>query len=212
MEPIHQIFNFFIDPYLNLSYFDIGLEITAVFFGITSVLFAKRENILVYPTGLISTCIYVFICFQYTLYGDLLINIYYSLMSIYGWYMWSKITDNRHLPISRCTSEDWKKVGAIFASTSLFIIIIYLYTGRFHETTDYFDTLTSGIFFAGMWLMANKKIEHWSFWIIGNFISIPLYFVKGLGFSGIQFTIFLFLAYQGHKTWTKTLNKTRATA
>jgi len=209
---MNQIFNFFIDPYRTLGLFDIGLEITAVLFGITSVVFAKRENIWVYPTGLISTCIYVYICYQYTLYGDILINIYYTVMSIYGWYIWSKTANNKHLSITKSTSKDWIKVGAIFSFTSIFVIFIYLYFDRFHQATDYFDTLTTGIFFAGMWLMANKKIEHWTFWIVGNFISIPLYFVKGLGFSGIQFTIFLFLAYQGQKAWTKILNKTQAIA
>jgi nicotinamide mononucleotide transporter len=209
---MRQIFNFFIDPYRTLSVFDIGLEITAVLFGITSVILAKKESICVYPSGLISTCIYVFICFQYTLYGDILINIYYTIMSIYGWYIWSKSTNNQQLVITKSTSKDWKKVAVIFSFTTIFVLLIYLYLGRFHQATDYFDTLTTGIFFAGMWLMANKKIEHWAFWIVGNFISVPLYFVKGLGFSGIQFTIFLFLAYQGHKSWTKTLHNRQVIA
>lgn len=204
---MNQIFNFFIDPYKTATALDIVLEIIAVLFGISSVIFAKKENILVYPTGLISTCIYVFICFQYTLYGDMIINLYYSLMSIYGWYIWSHNNENSQLPISKCTRKDWTKASSIFIFTSAFITSIYLYTGRFQQATDYFDTFTSGVFFAGMWLMANKKIEHWTFWIVGNLISIPLYFVKGLGFSGIQFTIFLFLAYQGHKAWKKTLDK-----
>ena len=73
--------------------------------------------------------------------------------------------------------------------------------------TDYFDTLTTGIFFAGMWLMANKKLENWGFWMVGNAISIPLYFVKGLGFSGIQFAVFLFLAYQGQQQWKARLDQ-----
>lgn len=209
---MNQIFNFFIDPYRSLSFFDIGLEITAVFFGIISVIFAKKESIWVYPTGLVSTCIYIFVCFQYTLYGDVLINVYYTIMSIYGWYIWSKSTDNEHLPITKSSQKDWIKVAGIFSFTSIFVIFIYLYFNRFQQATDYFDTLTTGIFFAGMWLMANKKIEHWTFWMVGNFISVPLYFVKGLGFSGIQFTIFLFLAYQGHHTWTNILNKKKQTA
>lgn len=209
---MNPIFNFFLDPYKSATALDISLEIIAVVFGIASVVFAKRENILVYPTGLISTCVYVYICFQYTLYGDLIINIYYTLMSIYGWYLWSKSTDNAYLPITKCTSKDWIKVAAIFGFTSIFIIIIYLYSGRFNQATDYFDTLTTGIFFAGMWLMANKKVEHWVFWIVGNLISVPLYFVKGLGFSGIQFIIFLFLAYQGHIAWNKILNKKNQTS
>ena len=87
------------------------------------------------------------------------------------------------------------------------MIVVYLYYNRFDRITDYFDTFTTGIFFAAMWMMANKKIEHWLLWIGGNIISIPLYFIKGLGFSGIQFTIFLGLAILGYIEWKKSLNK-----
>jgi nicotinamide mononucleotide transporter len=204
---MNQIFNFFLDPYKSATVFDISLEIIGALFGVISVLFAKGEHILVFPTGLVSTSIYIFVCFQYALYGDLIINIYYTIMSIYGWYVWSKIVDGNHIPITKCSQKDWIKVGSIFAFTSILVIVIYLYTGKFNQATDYFDTLTTGIFFAGMWLMANKKLENWTFWIVGNLISVPLYFVKGLGFSGIQFIIFLFLAYQGHQAWKKILDK-----
>ncbi len=212
METMNQIFNFFLDPYKTATTFDISLEIIGALLGIVSVLFAKRENILVYPTGLVSTSIYVFVCFQYALYGDLIINIYYTIMSVYGWYIWSKVVNENHIPITKCSQKDWIKVASIFTFTSILVIVIYLYTGKFNQATDYFDTLTTGIFFAGMWLMANKKLENWTFWIVGNLISVPLYFVKGLGFSGIQFIIFLFLAYQGHQAWKKILNKNLQTS
>jgi len=155
-------------------------------------------------------------------------------MSLYGWYMWSKIIDDKkhHIPISRTTSIDKIKALAIFIFTSIFVIIVYRYynvmpndlgfsesvnyaimkltSGNltdFREGTPYLDTFTTGIFFAGMWLMANKKIENWTLWIAGNIVSIPLYFVKGYGFTGIQYTLFLILAIQGYITWKKHLNK-----
>lgn len=206
-EIMNHIFDFFLAPYREATLFNILLEITAVIFGITSVIFAKRENIWVYPTGLVSTIIYIYVCFKYTLYGDLTINIYYTLMSLYGWYLWTNGSEEKQLPITIASKIDWLKTFGIFLSTSILVIFIYLATDRFTKATDYFDTLTTGIFFAGMWLMANKKIEHWLFWIVGNLISVPLYFVKGLGFSGIQFIIFLFLAYQGYHTWKKNLLK-----
>jgi nicotinamide mononucleotide transporter len=78
----------------------------------------------------------------------------------------------------------------------------------FRKITPFLDTFTTGIFFAGMWLMANKKLENWTLWIAGNIVSIPLYFVKGYGFTGIQYTIFLILAIQGYFSWRKLLNKT----
>ena len=202
-----EIIDFFSAPYTGVTAFHITLEIVAVFFGIASVLCAKKENIWVFPTGIISTVLYVYICYQFTLYGDVVINLYYTLMSLYGWYVWNHKTSGQSIEITKSNPLDMLKALGIFISTAAFVVGVYLYFDRFDRVTDYFDTFTSGIFFAGMWLMAHKKIEHWMFWILGNLISIPLYFVKGLGFSGLQFTIFLVLAIQGYIEWKKHLNK-----
>ena len=207
-----QIFDFFLEPYKTASTLNITLEILAVIFGIASVWYAKKESIWVYPTGIISTAIYVYICYQFTLYGDLIINIYYTLMSIYGWYIWTRLIKGDHIEITKSSRKDLIKALGIFISTAAFVIVVYLFYNRFDRITDYFDTFTTGIFFAAMWMMANKKIEHWLLWIGGNIISIPLYFIKGLGFSGIQFTIFLGLAILGYIEWKKSLNKNLQTA
>ena len=231
---MNEILDFFLEPYRSATTLNISLEFIAALFGVISVFYAKKENILVFPTGIISTVIYVYLLSRWNLYGDLIINIYYTIMSLYGWYMWSKIIDDKkhHIPISRTTSIDKIKALAIFIFTSIFVIIVYRYynvmpndlgfsesvnyaimkltSGNltdFREGTPYLDTFTTGIFFAGMWLMANKKIENWTLWIAGNIVSIPLYFVKGYGFTGIQYTLFLILAIQGYITWKKHLNK-----
>ena len=232
---MNEIINFFTEPYQSASTINILLELIAAIFGVASVLYAKKENILVFPTGIISTIIYVYLLSKWDLYGDLIINIYYTIMSIYGWYMWSKIIDDEkhHIPISRTNKIDKLKAFGIFLFTSIFVIIVYRYYNvmpnnlnfnesinyaylnmtsgnleNFRKITPFLDTFTTGIFFAGMWLMANKKIENWTFWIAGNIVSIPLYFIKGYGFTGIQYTIFLVLAIQGYLEWKKRLNKT----
>ena len=230
---MNQIIDFFLEPYQTASTINIVLEFVAATFGVASVVFAKRENILVYPTGIVSTGIYVYLLSQWNLYGDLIINIYYTLMSLFGWYMWSKVIDDKknHIPISRTTSKDKLKAFGIFAFTSLFVVFVYRYynvmpnnlsftesidfafsnlsSGNlddFRKATPFLDTFTTGVFFAAMWLMALKKIENWSLWIIGNIVSIPLYFVKGYGFTGMQYLIFLILAIQAYKQWKKSLN------
>lgn len=209
---MNKVIDFFLQPYEAASFGMILLEIAAVVFGVVSVWFAKKENIWVYPTGIISTAIYVYICYRFVLYGDLIINVYYTGMSIYGWYMWSKMVEGHHIEITTMNKRDWLKTAGIFAGTAIFVIGVYLYFNRFDRITDYFDTFTTGVFFAAMWLMANKKIEHWLFWIVGNIISIPLYFIKGLGFSGIQFMIFLAIAIYGYKAWKKHLNSNQQIA
>jgi nicotinamide mononucleotide transporter len=223
------LIDFFLEPYRSASWFSISLEFIAALFGVISVFFAKKESILVYPTGIISTGLYVYLLAQWALYGDLIINIYYTMMSIYGWYMWSRIIDDEqnHIPITRSNQLDKLKTFGIFAFTSAFVIAVYRYyevmprigliesvdyawsklssgdLTQFRTATPYLDTFTTGVFFAAMWLMANKKLENWSFWIAGNIVSIPLYFVKGYGFTGIQYTIFLVLAIQGYRAWKK---------
>ena len=202
-----EFIDFFFQPYYASSTLDVLLELIAVSFGIASVIFAKNENILVFPTGIISTILYIIICYKFILYGDMLINIYYTLMSVYGWYVWSFKASGMNIVITISKKDDVAKSVFIFLSTIVIISSIYFYFDRMRNVTDYLDTFTSAIFFTAMWLMANKKIEHWIFWIIGNLISIPLYFVKGLGFSSIQFTIFLILAIIGYMEWKKNLIK-----
>lgn len=202
-----EFIDFFFQPYYASSTLDVLIELIAASFGITSVIFAKNENILVFPTGIISTILYIIICYKFILYGDMLINIYYTFMSLYGWYVWSFKVSGENVVITTSKKDDVAKSIFIFLSTIVIISCIYVYFDRMRNMTDYLDTFTTAIFFTAMWLMANKKIEHWIFWIIGNLISIPLYFVKGLGFSSIQFTIFLILAIIGYKEWKKNLIK-----
>ena len=202
-----EFIDFFFQPYYASSTLDVLIELIAASFGITSVIFAKNENILVFPTGIISTILYIIICYKFILYGDMLINIYYTFMSLYGWYLWSFKVSGENVVITTSKKDDVAKSIFIFLSTIVIISCIYVYFDRMRNMTDYLDTFTTAIFFTAMWLMANKKIEHWIFWIIGNLISIPLYFVKGLGFSSIQFTIFLILAIIGYREWKKNLIK-----
>lgn len=204
---MNDLIDFFVAPYATATALAIALEVLAVIFGILSVWYAKKENILVFPTGIFSTILYVYICFKFALYGDAIINFYYTLMSAYGWFMWYRKIEGNSIEITQSTIKEMMWALVIFVTTAAFVVLVYLYFERFNRITDYFDTFTTGVFFAAMWLMANKKIEHWLFWIVGNIISIPLYFVKGLGFSGLQFTIFLILAIQGYFEWKKHLNK-----
>lgn len=223
-----QLFDFFLAPYKEATSLDIFLEFAAAAFGIASVWFAKKEKIWVYPTGIISTIIYIYICYKFILYGDMIINVYYSIMSVYGWYLWTRVRENTRLEISRTSFLDKLKTILIFMFTAVFTYVVYVQydvidkhldvqetidlvfssfgsLAEIKTITPYLDTFTTGIFFAGMWLMAKKKIENWMFWIFGNIISVPLYFVKGLGFTAIQFTIFLILAIFGYIEWRKTL-------
>lgn len=198
---------YFFSQYKTYQIFDIFLEITAVIFGLLSVWYAKKDNILVFPTGLISTFIYTYLLWKWDLLGDSMINGYYFIMSIYGWYHWSrKVGDADEFPISVITKKEKLMALVIFILTLAFVVLVYLYFNKFTSWYSYIDTLLTGIFFVGMWLMAKRKIENWIFWIIGDIISIPMYFAKGYTFTSIQYIIFTIIAIYGYLEWKKTLS------
>ncbi len=193
--------------YKNYPTYEIVLEITAVIFGLLSVWYAKKDTILVFPTGLINTSIYVFLLWKWSLLGDMMINGYYFIMSIYGWYYWTRKKDNEvAYPISKISKKEKKRSILIFIITVIFVIVIYLIFNKFTNWMSYVDTFITGIFFVGMWLMAKRKIENWIFWILGDLLSIPLYFAKGYTFTSIQYVLFTIIAIFGYLEWKKILN------
>lgn len=193
--------------YKNYPTYEISLEITAVIFGLLSVWFAKKNNILVFPTGLINTSIYVFLLWKWSILGDMMINAYYFVMSIYGWYHWSrKKGDEEEYPIATTTLQEKRTALYLFVATLIFVVLVYLFFNKFTNWMSYLDTFITGIFFVGMWLMAKRKIENWLFWIVGNIISIPLYFAKGYTFTSLQYLIFTIIAFYGYLEWKKILN------
>jgi nicotinamide mononucleotide transporter len=204
MQPI---FDFFFQQYSDYPTLYIILELIAVVFGFLSVWYSKQENILVYPTGIISTVIFVYLLWQWELLGDMMINVYYSTMSIYGWYVWTRKVDARHhIPITTTTQKEhfWSLI--IFVATMAFTFGIYEFYDKWNNWTAYVDTITTAIFFVGMWLMARKKLENWIYWIVGDIISVPLYFYKGLTFTSLQYLLFTIIAFYGYRTWKKSLS------
>ena len=199
-----QIFDYFFKPYEGYYVFDIFLEFIAVLLGILSVIFAKMNKIAVYPTGMISTGIFVYLLFHFKLLGDMIINAYFFFMSIYGWFYWSYKKEGQIInKVSYASNKDYIIGALIFLISLILISIIYKLFNLFTSWSAYIDTLTTGIFFVAMWLMARRKIESWIFWIIGDLISIPLYLYKGLAITTIQYFIFTIIAVMGYKSWVK---------
>ena len=208
-----HIFNFLFEQYNSYDSQDVFLEITAVIFGFASVWYSKKNNILVFPTGLISTSIFVYLLFKWQLIGDMMINGYYFVMSLYGWYIWTRKIDSAHVtPISKTTKQEQLLGSIIFIATLFLVFLVYQFFDMWIGWVAYVDTLTTALFFVGMWLMAKRKIEHWIFWIVADIISVPLYFYKGLTFSSLQYLGFTIIAIFGFLVWKKLLNKNNQTA
>ena len=209
---MNPIFNFFLEAYQQVSITDIILELLAFIFGIASVIYAKKENILVYPTGLVATTITVYLLYKASYFGDMMMNFYYSVMSIYGWWNWSRKKQDVYIvPISK-TNNTEKGIGFLmFVITMIVTYGVYQSFGQKIKPENYIDIFTSGIFFTAMWLMANKKLENWTLWIFADMITVPLYAYRGLGILSLQYLIFTILAIQGYFAWKKTLHKKTST-
>ena len=208
-----QVFDLLFRQYSDYLTIDIILEIIGVALGLLSVVYAKKNSVLVYPTGMVSTAIFVYLLMKWSLLGDMLINAYYFIMSIYGWYYWSQKKEAIYIHRVDFTNARERQISVVLFFLSLgFIFGVYQVFDRWNNWTAYIDTLTTAIFFVGMWLMARRKVENWIFWIVGDLISIPLYFVKGLTLTSFQYLIFTIIAIFGYRAWKKILNKSLPTS
>lgn len=190
----------FVDGVLATS----ALEWIAVATGLMSVWFSMKENILVYPTGIISVLIYVYLAFQYKLYADMGVNSYYFVMSVYGWYHWKDTGDDRNqIPVSVNTRQEWViSLALLFGSFGILWFVLLNFTD---SDVPVWDATTTAFAISGMWLMARKKLENWIAWIITDAISVPLYFYKGLILTSVQFFVFTGLAIAGYMAWKRSL-------
>ncbi len=189
------------------------LEYIAVFAGIASVWFSRAENILVYPVGLINTLIYIWLSIKGDLVGEASVNLYYSVMSVYGWILWAR-RDARHEHVVQITFSDkrwWRYqllfFGAFYAT--IYFSLTYLKKSFAPGAIPWADAFASATAFTGMWLMTKKKVESWYWWIATNIASIPLYFVKHFVFTSVYYLILLGMAFWGLIEWRQRAAKHR---
>ena len=186
-------------------------EYLAVFAGILSVWYSRKENILVYPVGLINTIIYIYISIEGHLFGEASVNLYYTIMSIYGWMLWSK-KDVRQRHVIKISFSNKQFLLQQFLFFAVFYGLIFsaltLLKKDFAEgAIPWADAFASATAFTGMWLMAKKKVESWYWWIATNIASIPLFFVKQYVFTSVYYLVLLILAFYGLSEWKRKAKK-----
>lgn len=191
------------------------LEYIAVFTGIASVWFSKKENILVYPVGLINTIIYIYLSIRGHLIGEASVNLYYTIVSIYGWILWAKKDVQQHavLQITFSSKKEWLYQVLFFLSfyVALFLALSFL-KKYFEGAIPWADAFASASAYTGMWLMARKKVESWFWWIVTDIASVPLYFVKGFVFTSVYYFILLIMAVFGLMEWRARARKSMTVA
>ena len=230
-----ELLNWLFGQYADYSTLFITLELIAVVCGVASVLLASRLNVLVFPVGLVITAIFVYLLWKWQLFVDMFINVYYNVMSLYGWYNWSKNStalknkriqnslknealnvSSHEIRVERINKQDLPVLALLASATIAFVAVVYYFRPVINNNfgfdgavlglhlftwVDYTDMLTTALFLMAMWLMANRKIEHWLFWIAADTISVPLYFYKGFTFTAIQYVVFTLIAIWAYYEW-----------
>lgn len=186
------------------------LQWLAVFFGVAEVLLAKRNNVLLYPAGLISTSISIFLLLEVQLYAETMLNVYYVVMSIYGWYFWMSKRNKRATPITYTTKYEWLITAVITFGGWL---ILYLILKNFTPSNvPVWDAFVSSSAWAGTWLLTRRKIENWLVLNLSNLFAVPLLFYKNLPMFA-SLTVFLFVvAIFGYFDWKKIYRHTPRTS
>ena len=202
-----ELLNWLFGQYAVYSTLFIALELIAVIFGVSSVLLASKTNILVFPIGLVSTAIFVYLLWKWQLFGDMFINAYYSIMSIYGWILWAKRDATQHAAVKIQFSDKrwWLYQLGFFAAfyIALYFSLQYLKENFAPGAIPWADAFAAATAFTGMWLMTKKKVESWYWWIATNIASIPLYFVKHYVFTSVYYIVLLVMAVFGLIEWIK---------
>lgn len=179
------------------------IEAIAVSTGLASVWYSSKEDIKVYPTGIISVLIYVWLCLQNGLYANMGINAIYFIMSVYGWWRWSHPQDSAtdYLAVTRLSKKEWI-ITAVFVIVA-FALLVWILSRWTDSKVPIPDAFTTAIFIAAMWMQAEKKVESWLLWIVGDLISVPLYFSVNMAFTSFQYMVFLVLAVNGYINWSR---------
>ena len=190
------------------------IEAIAVISGIVSVWYSTKENILVFPTGLLNTTIYIYLSLKGHLLGEASVNLYYTIMSLYGWYLWTRKNQTNQEFILQITNSNTKEriqqflfFAGVYAI--IYFALVYVKQSFAPEAIPWADALASASAYTAMWLMAKKKVESWFWWVLTNIASIPLYFIKGYTFTSVQFIVLLILAIAGWIEWSRKANNAK---
>lgn len=184
------------------------IELMGLIFGLLYIVLSIKENIWCWPAGLITSALYIYVFFNTKFYADMGLQVYYLIVSVYGWYFWmfgSKSKKQDDLKISRIKSK--LAILLSIAFILLFVLISYILVNFTDSEIPYWDSFTTAASFVATWMLARKIIEHWIIWVVVDTISLGLYIYKGLYPTVILFAVYTVLAILGYIEWKKQLKK-----
>ena len=182
------------------------IELLGAILGILYIVFSIRQNILTWPTGLLTSLLYIVVFFKSGVYAAMGLQVYYVFISIYGWYFWlkGKNTNNKsQLPVQLVNKRLWIKIGLI--SILIYSAILFILIKFSDSDVPYLDSLTTSLSIVATWMLAKKYIEQWIIWIFVDLVSTGLYIHKNLWPTVVLFIIYTIMAFLGYIEWKKDL-------
>ncbi|MFP4022970.1 MAG: nicotinamide riboside transporter PnuC [Thiohalospira sp.] len=184
------------------------IELLGTIFGLLYIILSIKQNIWCWPVGLITSALYIYVFFVTKFYADMGLQVYYLVVSIYGWYFWmygGKSKKQDDLKISKTGFR--LALYLVLVTAVLFGIIAFILVKFTDSEIPYWDAFTTAGSFVATWMLARKIIEHWLLWIIVDAVSLGLYIYKGLYATVILFAVYTVLAVTGYIEWKKELKK-----
>ncbi len=187
------------------------IEVLGAILGLFYIVFSIRQNILTWPTGLLTSALYVVVFFRSGFYADMGLQFYYVVISIYGWYFWLKGNPKESAEIKTPQVRNTSKRLGLNLTLMFFLlyaVILFILLNFTDSTVPYMDTLTTALSIVATWMLAKKYIEHWLIWIFVDLVSTGLYVYKNLWPTVILFLVYTFMAVVGYREWRKDLKPT----
>lgn len=187
---------------------DNKIEVLGAILGIAYIFFSISQNILTWPTGLLASALYVAVFFQSKLYADMGLQVYYVVVSIYGWYFWlkgKKPAESLQIPVRK--ESTGLRLKLLLVSVVLYFIILLILIRFTDSDVPYMDSLTTSLSIVATWMLAKKYLNHWIIWIFVDAVSAGLYVYKGLWATVILFIVYTFMAALGYLEWKKDLKE-----
>jgi len=182
------------------------IELLGAILGILYVVLSIKQNIFTWPTGILTSALYIFVFFKSALYASMGLQVYYVFISIYGWYFWlrGKNTNNKsQAPVQNINKQLLLKIGAV--TMMIFGFILFILVNYSDSDVPYLDSLTTTLSITATWMMARKYIEHWIIWIFVDIVSTGLYIYKNLWPTVALFLVYTVMTFIGYVEWKKDL-------
>ncbi len=186
------------------------IEILGAILGLAYIFFSIKQHILTWPTGLLTSALYVVVFFNARLYADMGLQVYYVIISIYGWYFWlsGKKQNEKKVGVRSTRKILWLKLAVV--SIALYALLLFILSNYTNSDVPHMDSVTTALSIVATWMLARKYIEHWLLWIFIDGFSAGLYIYKGLWATVILFIVYTVMALLGYIEWRKDLKNFEA--